>query len=216
MSATGLHVHDYTLVGLELGETYHIDVEALDSEENIILETKIEYLHALPPSVPSAPQISINEDLLMIDWEMPADNGAEIEDFMVYIRQSDGVTFTEQLCEASDPTIIAKNHCEIPLELLAASPFDLSPGDGLFAKVVAINVKGHSPVSSIGNSIWSDAQSVRNDAEKGTQLYFAVLQGDSQLAFELIQDPKTYLHYSDRNGWSPMHMAAYYGQTETL
>lgn len=70
------------------------------------------------------------------------------------IKESDGISFSEDLasCDASDPAIVAALECAVPITTLEAEPFSLFIGDSVFAKIVAINVKGESLNSDPGNS----------------------------------------------------------------
>jgi hypothetical protein len=89
----------------------------------------------------------------VINWVAPNNHGAEITSYTVLIRESDDVTFTEHVadCDGSDPTIVANTQCIVPLAALTASPYELNLGEGIFAKVIATNVKGDSAASQAGN-----------------------------------------------------------------
>lgn len=50
--------------------------------------------------------------------------------------------------------IIAATSCSIPKTTLIATPFSLAWGVSVFARVVAVNIVGSSPVSSVGNGAY--------------------------------------------------------------
>lgn len=54
-------------------------------------------------------------------------------------------------CDGSYAPIAQNTECVIPLSTLTASPFALTAGEEVFAKIVATNVKGDSDDSLDGN-----------------------------------------------------------------
>jgi hypothetical protein len=110
-------------------------------------------LHAIPPITPSAPTLINDDTSVIIDWVAPNSNGAPITSYTILIRESDELSFTEDAvsCNGANPTILSNTHCEVPLATLTQAPYSLSLGDGIFAKVVATNVKGDSVSSQAGN-----------------------------------------------------------------
>lgn len=89
----------------------------------------------------------------MIGWTAPSDNGSEILSYTIKIRKSDGASYVEHLatCDGTDATIIANLECTVTLATLTATPYSLSLGDGIFAKVSATNIKGESVYSDEGS-----------------------------------------------------------------
>jgi hypothetical protein len=137
------------VTGLVLGTTYEFTVEAQNSVGYSNPSESISFLHAIPPATPSAPTLVNDDTSVIIDWVAPNSNGAEITSYTILLRESDDVTFTEDAinCDGSDATIISNTHCEVPLSVLTAAPYLLSLGEGIFAKVIATNVKGDSVTS---------------------------------------------------------------------
>lgn len=68
------------------------------------------------------------------------------------IRQSDGVTFTEDVtnCSGADSTILGALTCTIPQATLEAAPYLLNFGDDVYATVSATNIKGQGVDSDAG------------------------------------------------------------------
>jgi hypothetical protein len=89
----------------------------------------------------------------VISWTPPADNGSEILTYILTIRQTDGTTFSQDLtdCDAQNNEIVSASQCTIPLATLTTSPFSLSYGESVYARVVATNIKGDSVESDEGN-----------------------------------------------------------------
>jgi hypothetical protein len=114
----------------------------------------ITILHALIPEIPVAPTTQNSGQDITISWTAPSDNGAEITSYLVTIRHSDGVTFSEDsvACDASLSSIILATSCDVPLSTLTSAPYNLLFGDSVYAKVVATNVKGSTVGSLEGNS----------------------------------------------------------------
>jgi hypothetical protein len=151
--ATGITAKSYTATGLVLGTTYEFTVEARNSVGLSSPSASVTFLHAIPPATPSAPTLTNDDTSVIIDWVAPNNHGAVITSYSILIRESDEVTFTEHVadCDGSDPTILSNTHCEVPLAALTASPYDLELGEGIFAKVIATNIKGDSSASNPGN-----------------------------------------------------------------
>lgn len=112
---------------------------------------------ATVPSPPSAPTTSVSSDTLTmtIDWNAPSDNGGiAVTGYRVYILASNGSSWYQDLvnCDAvNDSTIISATSCTIPTSTLRASPFSLTSGTSIYARVLAINGIGDSKNSSSGN-----------------------------------------------------------------
>lgn len=66
--------------------------------------------------------------------------------------KSDG-TYSLELnnCDGTQSTILAAAACTVQVSTLITSPFSLSWGSSIFAKVMAINVYGNSATSQSGN-----------------------------------------------------------------
>ena len=72
---------------------------------------------------------------------------------MIKIRQSDGITFTEDItdCNGLESQIITSMSCSVPIATLKASPYSLPWGSSVYAIVSAINIVGTSAASAEGN-----------------------------------------------------------------
>jgi len=87
---------------------------------------------------------------VIITWSAPDNGGSPITGYTVTIGQSDLTTYSTELthCDSSSSTTTT---CTIPVTVLRASPFSLSWGSSVYAKVLASNIYGNSLVSSEGN-----------------------------------------------------------------
>jgi hypothetical protein len=82
-------------------------------------------------------------------WSAPFDQGSPITGYKVLVKQSDGF-FREETTScnmATDPSL----YCLIPVVTLTASPYSLSWGTDVYAKVIAKNAYGSSIESLPGN-----------------------------------------------------------------
>jgi hypothetical protein len=79
---------------LSFGVTYKLKVQARNTEGFSNYSDEIEILSAEPPDAPFTPTTTIDGDNVIIDWITPQDNGSIILGYMIYIRESDLVTFT--------------------------------------------------------------------------------------------------------------------------
>lgn len=98
-----------------------------------------------------APLTTWSPDDVIISWTEPDNGGSPITSYTVYIRESNGVTFTTELsyCDGSD--YVETRQCTIPVAVLRAEPFNLEWGASVFARVYATNFYGDSAVSPEGN-----------------------------------------------------------------
>jgi len=95
----------------------------------------------------------ISGDSVIITWNEPENQGSAITEYKVYIRQSDGVTYSMDLtsCDGRIATVINTRSCLVPIQTLRAAPFSLSWGSSVFIKVEAVNTYGISSISLEGN-----------------------------------------------------------------
>lgn len=77
---------------------------------------------------------------------MPYDGSSTITSYNIVIRESDGVTFTEDTvnCNGADATVIAEFSCSVLISDLIIAPYHLPWGSSIFAKVIATNIIGDS------------------------------------------------------------------------
>lgn len=110
-------------------------------------------MHAIAPSKPDSPVTLNNGVNVVISWSAPSENGSQITSYAIKIRESNGVTFTQDLtnCDGTDNTIISSTTCTIPQSTLTSAPYSLSLGDDVYARVVATNVIGSSTSSDTGS-----------------------------------------------------------------
>ena len=142
------------MTGLTLGTSYEFTVEAQNAQGYSDPSSLVQFLHALPPSQPSAPSVSIANSEVTVSMTYPTDNGDTVSSYTIYFRHSDGTSFSEETtnCNGTSSTIVSARTCTVPLSVLEASPFSLSSGDTVYVKFSATNSKGTSPVSPVGNS----------------------------------------------------------------
>lgn len=74
---------------------------------------------------------------MTISWTPPYNGGTQITAYTILIRESDGVTFTENLsnCDGSDATIITQAYCVVPISVLRDVPYSHDWGASIYAKV---------------------------------------------------------------------------------
>lgn len=79
-------------------------------------------------------------------------NGSPITGYKFFIRESDGVTYTEENveCDGSTESVITLRQCHVALTTLRASPYELVKDDPVSVKVTSINVYGESVASLAG------------------------------------------------------------------
>ena len=89
----------------------------------------------------------------MISWIAPDNGGSAITSYTVYIQTSDINSYKTELtfCDGSIVTIISQLSCTIPSIVLHQSPFNLSWGSHVYAKILATNNYGNSLLSLDGD-----------------------------------------------------------------
>ncbi len=154
-TVSGILTTSYTVTGLTAGVTYKFKVLSRNSYAVGAYSTDIEVLAAQIPDTPIAPSttISATNVTLSISWTAPNAQGSPILGYMIYIRTSDGVTFTSDQtnCNGANSVILANAQCSIPISTLRSSVYNLPWGSSVWAKVVAYNLYGNSVVSPAGN-----------------------------------------------------------------
>ena len=100
------------------------------------------------PSVPAAPSTLVNQNIFVtITWAAPANGGSKITEYIVAIRQNDGITFTPLPANC----IGVLTSCTVPIDILLVAPYNLAWGASIWATVLAKNVVGSSAASPRGN-----------------------------------------------------------------
>ena len=99
------------------------------------------------------PVTLIENIYVKISWDYPVDNSDTVTTYDVQILQSDGQTFSADLqdCDGSNPAIIQKLYCFVPMTVLRASPFTLQFEDYVTVKVRAMNTIGWGPYSQLSS-----------------------------------------------------------------
>jgi hypothetical protein len=91
---------------------------------------------------------------VQINWARPNNRGSAITGYIIKIRHSDELTFTEDTvnCDGSNSANKDATSCAIPFATLRTTPYSLPWGSSVFAKVTAINTFGQSAESASGNN----------------------------------------------------------------
>lgn len=90
------------------------------------------------------PVTAILGDHVQITWTVPSDGSSSILGYTVVIRESDGVTYTEEpiSCNGIDLGVHTTQSCRVPISRLIVEPWELVWGSHIYAKVAAINIVG--------------------------------------------------------------------------
>jgi hypothetical protein len=72
-------------------------VQARNSIGFSLWSTQVSVLVAQIPNVPSAPVTQTNGNFVNITWALPGDGNSPIIGYKIEVRQSDNITFTENL-----------------------------------------------------------------------------------------------------------------------
>lgn len=89
----------------------------------------------------------------MVSWSAPVENGgSNISSYSLLIRSSDQSTYVTELesCNGWRSSVVSSGQCEIPTSELLTSPFDLTWGSEVVAKLIATNIWGNSAESAAG------------------------------------------------------------------
>jgi hypothetical protein len=133
----------FTATNLAPGTTYGFTVEARNSYGYSIHTTEIELLCAFVPFAPLTVTTKNVGDQVEITWLEPVTNGSPITGYRIFVVDSLG-EFLEETTECIGATVLDSRSCQVPLTTLRASPFSLSPGTSVLAKVRSINLYGES------------------------------------------------------------------------
>ncbi|CDW74138.1 pa14 multi-domain protein [Stylonychia lemnae] len=101
------------------------------------------------PEIPGKPTLTQDGTSISITWDLPENNQATITAYRVVIVTNDDTTFAENttLCDGSLNAVVTSRKCLVPISSLANTPFTLSSGKTIKAKVAAINSRGASQLS---------------------------------------------------------------------
>ena len=143
----------YTAESLTPGNTYKFKVQSRNSVGYSPFSNEVSILAAQVPSTPEAPLTILSGTSVIISWLVPYNGGSTITSYTITIRESDGVTFSEDAtsCDGSDPTIMAQKRCVVSFDVFRGEQFNLPWGSSIYAKVYAKNIMGDSITSAAGN-----------------------------------------------------------------
>lgn len=110
-------------------------------------------LAAQVPDAPVAAVTAVSGDHVTVTWTIPFDGSSSITGYEIKLRESDGLTFTEDItdCNGLEAEIISSLTCSVPIATLIAVPYNLPWGSDVYATVSAINVVGTGLPSIEGN-----------------------------------------------------------------
>ena len=102
------------------------------------------------PDQPNAPTTEVDGNYVKITWVTPYDGSSIITSYHITIRHNDDLTFSEEStnCLGTESTIITEHSCSVLISDLIVAPYHLAWGSSIYAKVMAVNVKGNSLVST--------------------------------------------------------------------
>jgi len=133
--------------GIVSGNTYRVQYRAKNIHGWGPFSSETSILAATTPSAPGTPTTTIEYDLVKVAWAAPSSTGGTgvaLTAYRVEIQHSDGSTYSEELtnCDGGHTNVLTNRECHIPMNLLTASPFSLSQGSSIIARVTAINTIG--------------------------------------------------------------------------
>jgi hypothetical protein len=138
---------------LTSGRTYAFKVEARNAVGYSLVSVPLYVLTAIVPRKPTAPATSVVGSDILTQWTIPEDGGSSITGYTIRFRQSDTVTFTEEVvqCNGLESGIVETRQCTVSISTFVASPYSIDWGQSIYAQVAAINVIGTGEFSEAGN-----------------------------------------------------------------
>lgn len=105
---SGLTSEDYTATGLTRGLTYKFKVQARNEYGYSDYSTEAVILAAQRPDMPINVVTTITGSTVTLSWDLPSTGGSPIIGYRVFIKETDGVTFTQDLinCKGDNLQII--------------------------------------------------------------------------------------------------------------
>jgi hypothetical protein len=91
------------------------------------------------PDAPVAPTTTTVASDVIVTWTAPNNNGSPITGYKIYLQGSGGSYIEEATHCPSSSTLVTARSCTIPLTSLIATPYSLSLGDSVYAKIIASN-----------------------------------------------------------------------------
>lgn len=100
-------VTQVTVTGLTFGLTYKYKLQAQNDFDLSVFTQELTLICATVPLAPSAPTTTTVNEVVVVDWTAPSDQGTPITAYKVYIRQLD-LEYTLELanCDGSDEAIV--------------------------------------------------------------------------------------------------------------
>lgn len=90
-------------------------------------------------------EVDLSLKLVKVQWTAPYDGGSSIFQYDVQIKQSDGVTYTQDSVNCpGDGDELTTYECLIPYSALVGAPWNLPWGSSIDVKVAAVNLVGTS------------------------------------------------------------------------
>ena len=107
---------------------------------------------------------------MTISWDEPVDNYDTITAYLIELRQSDYVTFTESAeCDGSANAVVVARECSVLMETLRSEPYSLGLDEFVVARVKAMNSFGWA-IDSQPNTGGAKIQTVPAKMEVPTYL----------------------------------------------
>jgi hypothetical protein len=118
-------------------------------------------------------------------WTAPADNGAALTAYRLYVEAADGTMVEEALyCPSSDTSLLTNRYCNMPMAVLRSPPYSLTYGTLIKVQIQAQNLKGWS-VLSPANTAGSVLETVPLAPAAPTRVH--ALTDDTQLAVDWLE-----------------------------
>jgi hypothetical protein len=89
-----------------------------------------------------------NGTAVRISWNLPHNGGSTILEYKIEIKQADNNYSVNENCLGSVPTIITNRYCDMPMQALIQTPYNLLQGISVIAKISSRNVNGWSEEST--------------------------------------------------------------------
>ena len=143
----------YTYSGLVSGSNYKFKVIARNlvgtSAESSIVTIRAAKLPTAPTSVTTA----VSNRNVIVTWTAQSDGGSPIYEYVVLVRESDGVTYTRDMvnCPGTDSNALTSKTCTIPFDSLTSEPYNHDWAASIWVKVASKTLVGLSQFSAAGN-----------------------------------------------------------------
>lgn len=138
---SGITNTNIVVTDLTPGMEYHFKVQSRNSFGFSDYSTELIVLSGFVPFQPDPPTTRVSGAFVVIEWQAPTSNGSPIISYKIEVRHSDFLTFSEDVsnCDGTQLSVITATACSIPLSTLTASPYSLTRGLSVWAKITASN-----------------------------------------------------------------------------